>query len=97
MEFYMSNASPSQHLGVYSTKRMWMSRSRILCFSPFVSRSLILTGFIGLLGCTFMLCSCKTSGCDRIGTPGKRKATCCGLWWVEMLKTSGQYKEEPLH
>nr|XP_043638144.1 trafficking protein particle complex subunit 8 [Erigeron canadensis] len=44
----------------------------------------------------------------RIGTPGKGNATRCGLWWVEMLKTSGQYKdaagvyfrisgEEPLH
>lgn len=44
----------------------------------------------------------------RIGTSGKGNATRCGLWWVEMLKTSGQYKEaagvyfrisgeEPLH
>ncbi|XP_024985090.1 trafficking protein particle complex subunit 8 isoform X2 [Cynara cardunculus var. scolymus] len=44
----------------------------------------------------------------RIGTSGKGNATRCGLWWVEMLKASGQYKEaagvyfrisgeEPLH
>ncbi|KAL8255725.1 hypothetical protein R6Q59_030792 [Mikania micrantha] len=44
----------------------------------------------------------------RIGTSGKGNATRCGLWWVEMLKTSGQYKDaasvyfrisgdEPLH
>ncbi|KAJ9554786.1 hypothetical protein OSB04_009400 [Centaurea solstitialis] len=29
----------------------------------------------------------------RIGTSGKGNATRCGLWWVEMLKTTGQYKE----
>ncbi|KAL4591859.1 hypothetical protein LXL04_004833 [Taraxacum kok-saghyz] len=44
----------------------------------------------------------------RIGTSGKGNATRCGLWWVEMLKATGQYKEaagvyfrisgeEPLH
>nr|GEV78526.1 trafficking protein particle complex subunit 8 isoform X1 [Tanacetum cinerariifolium] len=44
----------------------------------------------------------------RLGTSGKGNATRCGLWWVEMLKASGQYKEaagvyfrisgeEPLH
>ncbi|KAK1435003.1 hypothetical protein QVD17_00758 [Tagetes erecta] len=43
-----------------------------------------------------------------LGTSGKGNATRCGLWWVEMLKTSGQYKDaagvyfrisgdEPLH
>lgn len=30
---------------------------------------------------------------QRIGTSGKGNATRCGLWWVEMLKTSGQYKD----
>ncbi|XP_022024957.1 trafficking protein particle complex subunit 8 isoform X1 [Helianthus annuus] len=29
----------------------------------------------------------------RIGTSGKGNATRCGLWWVEMLKTSSQYKD----
>uniref|UniRef100_A0A5B6ZRC8 Putative trafficking protein particle complex subunit 8 n=1 Tax=Davidia involucrata TaxID=16924 RepID=A0A5B6ZRC8_DAVIN len=44
----------------------------------------------------------------KIGLPGQRNATRCGLWWVEMLKTRDQYKEaasvyfrisgeEPLH
>ncbi|XP_006650699.2 trafficking protein particle complex subunit 8 isoform X1 [Oryza brachyantha] len=29
----------------------------------------------------------------RIGSSGKRNATRCGLWWAEMLKTKGQYRE----
>uniref|UniRef100_A0A0E0KJW9 Trafficking protein particle complex subunit 8 n=1 Tax=Oryza punctata TaxID=4537 RepID=A0A0E0KJW9_ORYPU len=29
----------------------------------------------------------------RIGSSGKRNATRCGLWWAEMLKTRGQYRE----
>lgn len=29
----------------------------------------------------------------RIGSSGKRNATRCGIWWAEMLKTRGQYRE----
>jgi len=29
----------------------------------------------------------------RIGSSGQRNATRCGLWWAEMLKTRGQYRE----
>ncbi|GAA0142138.1 hypothetical protein LIER_03102 [Lithospermum erythrorhizon] len=29
----------------------------------------------------------------KIGSSGQRNATRCGLWWVEMLKASDQYKE----
>ncbi|XP_077245173.1 tetratricopeptide repeat (TPR)-like superfamily protein isoform X2 [Tasmannia lanceolata] len=29
----------------------------------------------------------------KIGTTGQRNATRCGLWWAEMLKTWGHYKE----
>ncbi|KAG9443300.1 hypothetical protein H6P81_014640 [Aristolochia fimbriata] len=29
----------------------------------------------------------------RIGSSGQRNATRCGLWWVEMLKAWGQFKE----
>ncbi|KAL6638002.1 hypothetical protein ACP70R_025574 [Stipagrostis hirtigluma subsp. patula] len=29
----------------------------------------------------------------RIGSSGQRYATRCGLWWAEMLKTRGQYRE----
>nr|CAB3492961.1 unnamed protein product [Digitaria exilis] len=29
----------------------------------------------------------------RIGSSGQRSATRCGLWWAEMLKTRGQYRE----
>nr|KAJ0208288.1 hypothetical protein LSAT_V11C500296080 [Lactuca sativa] len=31
---------------------------------PRFFRSVFITGFIGILGCTFMLCSCMTYGCD---------------------------------
>lgn len=45
---------------------------------------------------------------SKLGSSGQRNATRCGLWWVEMLKAMGQYKEaanvyfrisgeEPLH
>ncbi|CAN6291607.1 unnamed protein product [Urochloa humidicola] len=29
----------------------------------------------------------------RIGSSGQRNATRCGLWWAEMLKARGQYRE----
>ncbi|KAL6894210.1 hypothetical protein ACP4OV_008308 [Aristida adscensionis] len=29
----------------------------------------------------------------RLGSSGQRNATRCGLWWAEMLKTRGQYRE----
>ncbi|GJM96846.1 hypothetical protein PR202_ga13716 [Eleusine coracana subsp. coracana] len=29
----------------------------------------------------------------RIGSSGQRNATRCGLWWAEMLKTRGQYRD----
>ncbi|WVZ60808.1 LOW QUALITY PROTEIN: hypothetical protein U9M48_010785, partial [Paspalum notatum var. saurae] len=29
----------------------------------------------------------------RTGSSGQRNATRCGLWWAEMLKTRGQYRE----
>lgn len=29
----------------------------------------------------------------KLGTSGLRNATRCGLWWVEMLKAMGEYKE----
>ncbi|CAN6303271.1 unnamed protein product [Urochloa humidicola] len=29
----------------------------------------------------------------RIGSSGQRSATRCGLWWAEMLKARGQYRE----
>lgn len=30
---------------------------------------------------------------QKLGSSGQRNATRCGLWWVEMLKVMGQYKE----
>lgn len=30
---------------------------------------------------------------QKLGLSGKRYATRCGLWWAEMLKAWGQYRE----
>ncbi|KAG1348154.1 trafficking protein particle complex subunit 8 [Cocos nucifera] len=33
------------------------------------------------------------AGVQKMGSSGQRNATRCGLWWAEMLKARGQYKE----